>query len=297
MQSDLSGRDPETQDYVDLTYVRSRGAAGSCREYYLNLNVHSTYVLPLIVEDRLWGLLSFHDRQIRRVNPKFDERLQSIAKCVSISLERNLRASRELVRKKGLQVVKALTEVDATSNQWLRYIQTRVSDLKELIPCSGFILRMADEYLVDGSVPSPSDRQFFVDKLFELSHGQPLCANRLENLSAELVQFSRIAAGAIAIPLSADHNDMAIWLRPEQKQTLRWAGDPLGKIQTNTDGSKRLCPRESFDLWTRVTENTCLPWTEQEGSLASSASMQLGLLTLSGMLLKLARQRHSSCRA
>ncbi len=116
-------RDPGTHDYIDLTLVRGRGAAGACREYYSNLNVRSTCVLPLVVENRLWGVLAFHDSQVRRVSPKLDEHLQAIAKCLSIALESHLRTTRESLRKRGQLVVKALSEVDATSGQWLRSIQ------------------------------------------------------------------------------------------------------------------------------------------------------------------------------
>ncbi len=74
---------------------------------------------------------------------------------------------------------------------------------------------------------------------------------------------------------------MAIWLRPEQIQTVKWAGDPDSKIEAAPNGGKRLCVRESFEVWKRVNENTALPWTEQELSLVTSATMQLSLLTLS----------------
>ena len=74
---------------------------------------------------------------------------------------------------------------------------------------------------------------------------------------------------------------MAIWLRPEQKHTLKWAGDPMSQIETDVKGGQRLCVRESFEVWTRTTQNSSLPWTEQETSLATSAATQLGLLALS----------------
>jgi light-regulated signal transduction histidine kinase (bacteriophytochrome)/ActR/RegA family two-component response regulator len=273
--------DPHSQEYVDLTHVRSRGAAGSCREYYLNLNIRSTLVLPLIVENRLWGLVSFHDHQVRRVSPRFDQYLQSIAKCLSISIERKMRSLSEQARKKGSQVLTELSEVDSTSDQWLNYIQLRADDLKALIPCDGFILRLSGEILAAGIVPGYSDRQFFTDAVWKQTQGKALNTNCLEHLSHELVKYSPVAAGVIAVPLSANHNDVAIWMRPDQKQTIRWAGDPLGSIESESNGRKRLCVRESFDVWTQVTENKCLPWTEQELCLATSAAMQVGLLTLS----------------
>lgn len=273
--------DRQTRDYIDLTHVRARGAAGSCREYYLNMNIRSTFVLPLVVENRLWGLLSFHDENVKRVSPRFDEHLQSIAKCLSNSIERNLRALREQARKKGSQVVAELSEVDSTSDHWLSYIQSRANDLKGLISCNGFILRLAGEVLSAGNVPDVLDRQHFTETVWNLSQGKSLNTNCLVEICPDLGKYLPIAAGVIAIPLSANQSDIAIWIRSDQKQTIRWAGDPMSNIESDSTGEKRLCVRESFEVWSRVTENKSLPWTEKEHCVASSAAIQLGLLSLS----------------
>jgi light-regulated signal transduction histidine kinase (bacteriophytochrome)/ActR/RegA family two-component response regulator len=273
--------DPHTHHYVDLTHVRGRGAAGSCREYYLNMNIRSTLVLPLIVERRLWGLLSFHDHEVRLVSPLFDQHLLAIAQCLSISIERNLRASREQARKRGTQVVAELSEVDPISDQWLDYIQNHTNVLKDLIPCDGLILRLSGHILSAGSVPAPEDIESFTNAVLKLTNGKPLQSNCLDQLSHDLGKHSDVAAGLIAVPLSVTHNDIAIWIRANQKQVIQWAGDPLGNIDTDSVNQKRLCVRESFDVWLRVTERKCLPWTEQDRCIATSAAMQIGLLALS----------------
>ena len=273
--------DPLTEQYVDLTHVRGRGAAGSCREYYLNMNIRSTLVLPLTVEKRLWGLLSFHDNEVRWVSPEFDEHLLSIARCLSVSIERNLRASREQSRKKGSQVVTELSEVDPNSDDWLSYIQTRTHDLKELIPCDGLILRLSGQVLSAGIVPDATEIQSFTDAILQLSSGETLHTNCLYQISSDLGEYSDVAAGVIAVPLSSNQNDVAIWTRGNQRQVVQWAGDPLGNIDIGLDNQKRLNVRESFDVWLRVTEKRCLPWTEQDLCSATSAAMQIGLLALS----------------
>ena len=290
-------RDPESNEYIDLTHVRGRGAAGSCREYYLNMNIRSTFVLPLVIENRLWGLLSFHDAEVKRVSPIRDEHLQSIAKCLSMSIERKLRSLREEARKRGCQVVSELSEINATSNQWLSYIQSRADDLKNLVPCNGFLLRLAGEVLTAGNVPDVLDRQNFADTIWNLSQGKAFSTNCLVDFCPELGKYLQVAAGAIAIPLSAHHNDIAIWIRSDQKQTTLWAGDPLSNIELESTGHKRLCVRESFDVWKRVTENKSLPWSEEDLCIASSAALQLGLLALSwhAVLASQAKSQFLSC--
>lgn len=287
----------ESQEYIDLTRVRGRGAAGSCREFYLNMNIRSTLVLPLIVENRLWGLLSFHDEYVKRVSPRLDEHLQSIANCLSTSIEKKLRVLREHARTKGAQVVSELSEVNSTSDEWLSYIQSRTNDLKEIVSCDGFLLRLAGEILTAGKVPDALERQGFTNEVWKISQGKTLSTNCLVELSPDLQKYLPTAAGAIAIPLSANHSDIAIWIRADQKQTILWAGDPLSNIVSNATGSKRLCVRESFEIWSHETENKCIPWSEQEHCIATSAALQLGLLTLSwhATLASQAKSQFLSC--
>ncbi len=278
---DSSPRDPETQNYIDLTQVRSRGAAGACRDFYLNMGIRSNFILPLIVEKRLWGLLAFHDRHPKRINPIFDEHLQSIARCLSLALERIGRENQEQIRQKVLLMTQALSEVDTASDQWLQHVRSRLDVLQNLVPCQGFILRLDGEVLVSGSVPTATECSRLIDLLAQRADSRPLVSNHLSSLTEELASYRDWAAGAMAIPLTAHHSDIAIWLRPPQHQAVHWAGDPNEQITYDQLGRKRLGPRESFELWTRVTENTSLPWTEQELSLATSTANQLSLLTLS----------------
>ncbi len=84
----------------------------------------------------------------------------------------------------------------------------------------------------------------------------------------------------MAVPLTANRDDIAIWLRPEQRHSVVWAGDPASNIGLDAQGRRQLCIRESFDTWSHVTHSTCLPWTEHDLSQAKSAAIQLGLLTL-----------------
>lgn len=274
-------KDPVLNHFVDLTYVRGRGAAGSCREYYLNMNLRSTLVLPLIVANRLWGMLSFHDSKPKRVSPRLDPYLEAITNCVSFSLDRITQSAHVEADSKGRDVVRTLSEFDSSSDAWLRHLQSNAKNLKELLPCDGFLLRIAGEIIHFGSVPEDEKRQTLLDTLCELADGNQLSTHWLASLDPQLEELSSVVAGAIAVPLMSEPNDIAIWLRPDQTQNVRWAGDPNSDIEYVEGKTKRLCPRASFQEWTVVTNNTCAPWTANDLTIAKASSMQLGLLTLS----------------
>src|SRR5690606_12010336 len=57
------------------------------------------------------------------------------------------------------------------------------------------------------------------------------------------------------------------WLllfRPEQLQTIRWAGQPLKRTEETPDGQLRLSPRESFAVWQEEVRGYSLAWRETD---------------------------------
>lgn len=63
----------------------------------------------------------------------------------------------------------------------------------------------------------------------------------------------------MAVPISRDRTEQLIWFRREQKQTVRWAGDPRKPVKIEGD-SARLHPRGSFELWEEEVRGTACPW-------------------------------------
>ncbi len=272
--------DRSSKQYIDLTMVRGRGAAGSCREFYLNLKIRSTLILPLVAENRLWGMLAFHDHVVRHVSPELDASLQAIALSVSSAVDRVLRLESAAAIDRGLHAVQELASVITKSPQRMRLVQDYADDLKQAVNCGGFMLRIAGDIVVAGETPHVRERHDFVDAIFHLANGKPLETKSLAQLNPKLKRFANWAAGVIAIPLSTDRDDIVIWLRPDQQQTLRWAGNPLSNIHVGDDGRQRLSLRTSFDVWTQATQNTCLPWSKHDSTSALTSATQLQLLCL-----------------
>ncbi len=191
----VPAQDPGTKHYIDLTYVRSRGAAGSCRNFYLNMGIRSAFVLPIIVDNKLWGLLAFHDQQPKRVHPVFDEYFRAITESLSAAIDTNMRSSREQIRLKSMQVVRDLSAVDPTSEQWLEHVQSRAGQLMELIACTGFILRISGDVFVVGDVPGSEDLSYLLETLNARAQGRPLKVNRLRDLEERLGTLNSLQQG------------------------------------------------------------------------------------------------------
>jgi light-regulated signal transduction histidine kinase (bacteriophytochrome) len=57
---------------------------------------------------------------------------------------------------------------------------------------------------------------------------------------------------------------MIVWFKPEQLSTISWAGNPNKPVIRGEDGMMNLSPRNSFETWSEMVEQTAVKWTKTE---------------------------------
>ncbi len=78
------------------------------------------------------------------------------------------------------------------------------------------------------------------------------------------------------VSLSADNSSYILWFRKEIIQAKNWGGKPEKVIEFTDDGSHRLMPRSSFELWKQNVYKKSAPWqeAEREGALKLRSMIQ-----------------------
>lgn len=284
-------RDPETQQDVDLTAVRIRGAAGSCQTYYNNMGVRSTLVMPIFYEHELWGLVSCHHGQPRRPSPELDSALKVVVKLISNALEHAAGAEHRLAERKARSINELLAKIDPFASDCLVQIQQQVENLKEMIDCTGFLLRIDEQDYAHGEIPDDKELQTFIESLLPMAGEEAFAINNIPEHFPALAELRNVAAGGLLVPLRSNPNEFAVWFRAEQPLTVNWAGDPQSGLKWNQQGRPELTPRNSFELWKSKTANTCYPWSTAEIAFANSVSTQIGLISLSWHALRADRAK------
>ncbi len=272
--------DPISGEDIDLTLVRGRGSVQTCQSFYVNLGVRAKLILPLSVQGSLWGMISCHHQDPLRISPSLDPYLITIARLTSHAIER---MSRELVKQaeeRGRKAIRVLAKRSPSFDNALAYLQDNIDDFKSLIPCGGLILRIAGNTMTSGNVPNKDDLAPLLDTLWEASQGKRLTSNCLPTRLPNLEALRAVACGALAIPLGTHRQDIAVWIRPEQVQDVQWAGCPNENVHADIAQAPYLSPRTSFEVWRNQAKGTSISWTDEEISLADSATMQLALVVL-----------------
>ena len=151
----------------------------------------------------------------------------------------------------------------ARENDFGTGLLRRVPTLLDFIRASGAAL------VVDGRVESlgqtPSDEQIvaLTDWLSDNMRQEVFAADSLSSLIPEAESYTGVTSGVLALRFSKAKNDFVLWFRPEQIQTVNWAGDPHKPVDISDDG-QRLMPRTSFALWKETVRHKSEPWLEME---------------------------------
>lgn len=263
-------KNPVTAGDLDLTYVRGRGAAGTCRTYYGNLGVRSTLVVPLTVDGALWGMLSSHGARPLRPPAALDAFFELVGRM----------ASNAVARLKLQCLVRAERAVSALFPSAAQPAQRLEAQLHALIPSAAFLLRTGGGLSTHGWSLDAAEASLLIDRLLEQAHGALLVSHSLAREVPGAAAWLDVVAGVLVTPLESGPGDAAVWLRPDRALTIRWAGDPAQGLAQSAEASAQATPRTSFKSWQQQVEGTAQPWSADEIELARRAAEQLSLRAL-----------------
>ncbi|MDQ2793977.1 MAG: ATP-binding protein, partial [Bacteroidota bacterium] len=136
--------------------------------------------------------------------------------------------------------------------------------LLDVFDCTGAAICFDGEIIQLGHTPTPEQLTDLVDWLREFAPNEEVFhTNAYARLNPAGGAIRGTASGILAIRLAQAPSEYIFWFRPEQLQTVTWAGRHE-KNQTTIDGQVFLSPRQSFEAWKETVEDTAAPWLALE---------------------------------
>jgi len=234
-------------------------------EYLGNMGVTATLVASIIVEGRLWGLISCHhyspffaDHRMREVADalarSFAMRVAEIEELAEVEIESTLLTVRE-------KLITAFNESDRIDPELLARL---APELLEVVDADGIAIFAGGRVARHGQVPAEAALLRIRDSAGGGEDGSILYTDQIGAWRPELADPSvtELAAGIIYLPLPFGHGDALMWTRTEQVRQVRWGGNPsLAKLETIPGA--RLSPRQSFDAWQETVRGRSRAWSRQ----------------------------------
>ncbi|MDO7853486.1 ATP-binding protein [Hymenobacter convexus] len=259
VRNPASGRPP------DMTYAVLRSVSPIHLEYLRNMGSGATMTISLIQEGKLWGMVTCHHLTPRLVSYELRDLCQFIGKTFSALL-----GSKELLDNTEYQL-----RISERQNELFEHVTVsgpanfvdglcgHFPTIKDVFDCGGAAVCFNEEITTLGATPSRDQIRELLAWLQENAPQDVFSTSSYAALNPAGLAFRATASGIIAASLADAPGNYLLWFRPEQVRTVTWAGQNE-KPQKLADGQIFLSPRQSFEAWKQLVENTAAPWKPVE---------------------------------
>ncbi|KAF5868223.1 putative histidine kinase-group viii protein [Botrytis fragariae] len=239
-------------------------------KYLTNMGVRASFSISLIVEGRLWGLISCHDYGLegKRVSFPMRELCRSLGDCTSNNIEKLIYLSRIQARR---HLGKAPPKTSPS-----QYVAASSRDLLQMFEADFGFLAIKDEARTIGRLYAYNESISLLQYIRKKSHTSVF---HTQNISADCTDIMFPArfvliSGFLVIPLSLSGSDFLVFFRKGQLKEVKWAGNPNEKIYK--PGTQYLEPRASFKRWSQHVIGTSREWTREQVESAGVLSALYG---------------------
>jgi light-regulated signal transduction histidine kinase (bacteriophytochrome)/CheY-like chemotaxis protein len=262
------------EEPLDLSFSHLRSVSPIHLEYLRNMGVAASMSISVIVDGQLWGLVACH-HYAPRVLP-MSERVA--AEMFGAFFALHLQA---LKQKRTLDVATAarraldrFLQLASQNDDVGELLRSHMGEFAKLMPCDGIGLWLGGQWSAQGSVPPASAIPGLANFVAGRPEGKVWATSELSKEWPRAAEFSAIASGVLALPLSQLPRDYLFFFRREIVHTLDWAGRPEKEYETGPFGD-RLTPRKSFAIWKETVLEKATPWTEADREIAEAARSTL----------------------
>ncbi len=267
---------PPTRDLTDLTYSTLRSVSPLHIEYLRNMGVAASLSISIMEGTSLWGLIACHHYSPKFVPFELRTACELLGQVVSsrmVALE-NIEQTHYKSASTVLQA--KFLEALSFSNDLKAALIESTPNLMDYVPAGGCALCVGKDHFCLGNTPSPDQLTALLRKLRRFS-SPVFVTDDLHSAFPEAAEYKEVGSGLLCMTISKEKQIHLLWFRPEQVQTVNWAGDPLKSV--DQEGDFRLHPRKSFALWKETVSNKSVSWSEAEiQSITELRSTIMGLI-------------------
>lgn len=255
---------PSAFQNLDLSESVLRSVSPIHIRYLKNMGVGASMSISLIVDGKLWGLVACHHYSEHFVPLSVRLGCEAYGQLVSWQIKMLESASLLEQQVKGEKILHQVLERFSHFENFKVPAQDSTEDLLKLFDCTGIVIRLGDETVVLGENPGDKFAASVAKNLIDRNVLEPFVSDKVsKETSLDLASpVSSATAGVLALALSPHHNYYIMCVRPEERKTVNWAGNPHVKDNIDPlDPDARLQPRGSFALWAELHQGQSQRWS------------------------------------
>jgi light-regulated signal transduction histidine kinase (bacteriophytochrome) len=256
---------------LDLSQSVLRSVSPVHIEYMRNMGTMASMSVSILLEGKLWGLISCHNRTPRRVPLQVRNACDLLTRMFALQLAARERASEAEHRMRLGAIQSRLLAHMAVEDRFADGLLKNPDDVLSLADASGAAFVTGEECRLLGATPSEGQVRRLHEWLATRHAGEDVFAtDALPEVFPGAEAFGGTASGLLAISISRRYASHVLWFRPEVVQTVRWGGDPTKPATPDpAGGPARLHPRRSFEIWKETVRGRSRPWSRVEVDAAA----------------------------
>jgi two-component system, chemotaxis family, sensor kinase Cph1 len=301
----VPAKNPLTQAPLDLSASGLRGVTSTHIEYLQAMGVNASLSLSLTDDQKLWGLIACHHYQPKPLAKMTRLAFKVLSKTASLEIMRHQERERSQYQAQNRTLLTQLgIAINETEDIVLKTLTENANLLLDMFEAEGVVLVLDQDYAQVGRTPAKADIQALLAWLGHQESNQIFATQCLAKDYPASRHWAEHPAGLLSISIFLQQprpiSYHILLFRPEQLQTVNWAGELSASVIVDERGKAKLCPRRSFDLWKELVRGQSLPWSPRQLDAAADLrnTLMLAVLNFSNLALeKAAAQAEVANRA
>jgi light-regulated signal transduction histidine kinase (bacteriophytochrome) len=248
---------------IDLSLSILRSVSPIHRDYMRNMGTISSMSVSIVSEGRLWGLISAHHSEPRRVPYLVRSACDVLSRIMSAQLLSSQKAG-ELAHAIRLKSVHSqLLTFMASGESYIDGLARHPAELCAVVGAKSAAIVVDGRCVRLGDAPYEEDVLRLSDWLARSAREEVFATGEIGSEFPESEALNAKGSGVLAISLSQIHRMQIFWFRPEVIESVHWAGEPT-KDQELIRGVLHIHPRNSFASWKQILRGKSERWASVE---------------------------------
>lgn len=258
----------------DLTHSVLRSVSPVHLQYLSNMNVRTSFSIPLMIKGKLWGLISCHSPVPVNIDMRDRMDAERLVKsfCAVFSV---FNAGKNLKWLRGIdeKVAGIKNRLKETIKE--NFPQQLLSVLEAQYDCTAVYVRCHEHEAWHGPAEWRSFVRLFDREMHETGSEPLIHTSNIALFHNQPVSRTAPFRGVIAIRGIVPEDGVRCYiLRRAAVQVNKWAGNPYRKIKIDAV-TKILTPERSFKKWSETKGDSAEPWSEYDVLFAQKIRLML----------------------
>lgn len=260
-------------DPLDMSDCSLRSVSPIHIQYLKNMGVAASASFSIVKDGVLWGLIACHNSEPRGL--ALDVR--NGCRAISAALARQIKSRedtdtyRERVRLRTFE--DRIIELLLREGSLDAALSKHLPEIQNMLAADGVAVVRGDEVISAGKCPTQNEIRVLVDWASRKGSRAVFATDELSASDAPPEAVGPLAAGILAMTLSASEPWMVLWFRAEAVEMVNWAGNPHKAATVGPDGV--LTPRASFNAWSQTVRGKARRWSVPEVEAAEHLAVAI----------------------